>query len=123
MFDPKKLKKHYEWPFFNERVHYIKEITGKDMSIERLHEILEADALYFTIDFILSKHINTSIKNIISKSYKWKKMKDCFNTTGEQLYVWMYKIGKGEFKNIEFGTIQELEASISRNINNKISKL
>lgn len=123
MFNSNKLKKNHRWPFFDERVHHFKEVSGKDMSIERLHEILETDVSYFSIDLVLSKHMNTTITNNTSKSYKWKKMKGCFNTNGEQLYAWMYKIGNEEFKNIEFGTIQDFKTIVSKNINNITSEL
>lgn len=123
MFNSKKLKKNHRWPFFDERVHHFKEVSGKDMSIERLHEILETDVSYFSIDLVLSKHMNTTITNNTSKSYKLKKMKGCFNTNGEQLYAWMYKIGNEEFKNIEFGTIQDFKTIVSKNINNITSEL
>ncbi len=123
IFNIKEHRKSPEWPFFNERVHYFKEITSKEMSIKRLQEILEADQPYNIVDVILSKNINASTENIISKSYKVKKMKNCFNANGEQLYAWMYKLNNGEFKNIEFGTIQEFETIVSKNITIKISEL
>lgn len=123
IFNIKGPKKSPEWPFLYERVHYFKEITGKEMSIKRLQEILEADQPYNTVDVFLSRHINASPEIIISKSYKVKKMINCFNANGEQLYAWMYKLNNEEFKNIEFGTIHEFETIVSKNISNKTSEL
>lgn len=123
MFNQKKPKKAYKWPLFNERVRFFKNLSGKEMSLERLHGILEADTPYFTIDLVISKHVNTSIVTEISKSFEWKKMEGCLNTDGEQLYAWMCKKGNGKFKNIEFGTIQEFETIVLKNINNKTGEL
>lgn len=113
----------YNWPFFNERVHRLKMVSGEDMSIERLHKILEADAPYYTIDVIVSKYENDTVTDKISKSYKCKQMEGCFNANREPLYAWMYKICKGSYKNIQFSTINEFETAVSNNINNKIIKL
>lgn len=107
-------KKHYKWPFFNERVCGFKRLCNKKVSIEELHNILENAHEYFLDEFGLSANIDGSPVNETKAVFKLAQLDEKIEDGNEYILAWMYKHEDGKFKNLEFGTRHDFDKVIAR---------
>lgn len=90
--------------------HHAKEKYGIGMTCKELRKYLAKLHTYHLNDFGLSVNLDGSSVEIKTARYLWASLG--INYNNEPLYAWMHGNGKGEFRNIVFGTRKDFDKEI-----------
>jgi hypothetical protein len=110
------IKRDFDGKISNSVCHQINELCGKNWTKIEIYEILNSTSKKYLNEIGRKFMVNRCIVNYIFANYILVMPKQFITSTGEQLYVWIYREKtSGCFGKINIGVSDDFEYSIVKN--------